>query len=563
MTSLRSLSSPGLVYEMETSIPMRDGTILRANVWRPDRSGAFPAILERTPYGKAAGLDCLLAARFVHAGFAYIIQDIRGRYASDGTWIPFSEPETGDAADGFDTVEWLAAQPWCNGRVGTSGASYVGWTQWQLAALRPPHHAAMSARSIPPELTDIDWNGGFKLARRIHWWHVTMAPDLRRRLGLPPPNTPAEANQLLTETSQAALCRTLPLARLTESLPPGLAETALAWMRNPASRPFGFTEKHAHTIVPNLDITGWYDHCSATIGHFAGLRKNGASPEARAQTRLLIGPWNHMAAGRRKQGAFDFGPAAELDITGLLLRWFDRWLRGTDNGVDREPPVRYFVLGSNEWKSADDWPPAGAVGRTLFLRAGKTLDGLPPAGSEPADPYTTDPNDPVPSLCESNYFTLPADRRRLDHRTDILRYVSEPLERDLEIAGYPEVVLHAASTAPDTDFFARLADDDPCGAALEICYGMTRARHRNGLDTETPLTPGEPSEIRIQLGPTACRFKKGHRIRLEITGGDFPLHDRNHQTGGNDLFESDLRPATQSVFHTDSLPSRLILPMMG
>jgi putative CocE/NonD family hydrolase len=269
-----------------------------------------------------------------------------------------------------------------------------------------------------------------------------------------------------------------------------------------------------------------------------------------------------MTHGRRKQGPFDFGPAAEVDIGGLLLRWFDRWLRGIDNGLDREPAVRYFVMGANTWKGAEAWPPPGAQPVTRFLGSGGSLELQPRGEEESADSYTADPNDPVPSLCEPAMFTMPTDRRRLDQRSDILRYVSEPLERDVEIAGCPEVVLHVASTAPDTDFFARLADDSPNGPALELCYGMMRARYRGGLEKEQLLVPGETVEIRIKLGPTACRFLKGHRIRLEICGADFPLHDRNHQTGGNDLFESELKVATHTVFHTAALPSRLILPVM-
>lgn len=555
--------TPGLLVEENVAIPMRDGIILRATLWRPDREGIFPAILERTPYGKISAIDHPTAHRFAHAGYAFLSQDIRGRYASDGTWTPFTEPHTGDAEDGYDTVEWIASQPWCNGKIGTNGASYVGWTQWQLAKLCPPHHVAMSARTIPVELDLLDWNGGFKAARRLHWWFVSMAPDLRRRQGLPPPHTSAQAQEFMPEGARLELAKTLPLSTVTRFLPPGLAETGLAWMKNPSSRPWGFAVAHSRVVVPNFDITGWYDHCNGTIGHFAGLRKNGASPAARTQTRLIIGPWNHVGAGRRKQGAFDFGPAAELDINGLLLRWFDRWLKGENNGVDREPAVRYFVMGSNIWKSSETWPPAGTKARTLFLRAESALEAQTPATDEPPDRYTTDPADPAPSLCEPAMFTQPADRRRHDQRTDILRYVSAPLEQDLEIAGQPEVVLHAASTGPDTDFFARLADDAPDGPALEISYGMTRARYRNGLDQEVLLPPGKPVEIKIRLGHTACRFLKGHRIRLEICGFDFPLHDRNHQTGGNDLFESELKIATQTVFHTAGQPSRLILPVMN
>lgn len=565
-------TSPGIRYEEKVAMPMRDGVLLRANIWRPAREGRFPAIFERTPYSKAAGLDNLFALRFVLAGYAYIAQDIRGRYDSDGVWIPFSEPDTGDDRDGFDSIEWLVRQPWCDGKIGTTGASYNGWLQWQTARRNPPGLAAMSARSIPVEMPDLDWGGSFKVARRFRWWFVSMAPDIRKRLGLPPPHTTLEAARPPeSEAEQKRRMETLPLGAVPAELPPGLAEAALAWMRDPGRRPWKLDAAHRSLSAPNFDITGWFDHCNGSIGHFAGMRAAGATPQARAQTRLIIGPWNHMGIGRRKQGSFDFGPAAEVDGGGLVLRWFDRWIKNEDNGVDREPAVRYFVLGSNEWKAADDWPPPGVRARTLFLRSAPApaapltghLDSRPPAGDEAADSFTDDPRNPCPSQCDSSLFTQPIDRNLLNGRSDILRYVSAPLEEDLEIAGHPEVILHAASTAPDTDLFARLSDDEAGGRSLEICYGMVRARYRQGLDREIPLTPGEPAVFRIRLGPTACRFLQGHRIRLDIAAADFPLHDRNHHTGGNDLFESKLVTATQTVFHSVGRPSCLILPVTG
>ena len=561
-------SSNGVVFEENVPVRARDGSILRANVFRPAAAGRYPAIVERTPYGKAGPLST--APRFAQAGYAYVSQDIRGRFASDGEWIPFSAPATPEADDGYDTVEWAAAQPWCDGKVGSSGLSYGAWAAWMLARSRPPHLRAMAARSIPVELTDIDWPGAFRLGRRVSWWIQTMAPDVRRRAGLPalPDGEAARAWTDMTRDNWAGL---LPVARVVDLLPPGLAGHVADWLAHPGRQPWRFAEAHAEIDVPNLDTSGWFDHCNGTIAHLAGLQRHGRTPEARAGSRLVIGPWNHMALGRRRQGEVDFGKAAHVDIEALLIRWFDHWLKGAANGVDREQAVRYFVLGSNAWKTAASWPPPESAPRAFFLHGtgsgggvadAGTLSPEAPAGDEPADTYAYDPRDPVPSLWSADLFIVPSDRRRLEHRRDILYYATPPLAGDVEIAGYPEVVLHAASSAPDTDFFARLVDDDPAGPALEIACGMVRARHRHSLDAEEFLAPGIAAEFRIRLGPAACRFSRGHRIRLEITSSDFPSYDRNHNTGGRELFDPGLHVAHQQVFHTASRPSHLVLPLM-
>ena len=303
------------------------------------------------------------------------------------------------------------------------------------------------------------------------------------------------------------------------------------------------------------------------MGHLSGMQKHARTEIARTQTKLIIGPWNHVGLGRRKIGDIDFGPQAEVDLPDLIIRWFDHWLKGLDNGVDREPPVRYFVMGSATWKTARTWPPEGKHQTVFYLSSSGNANQVEGAGlltlkapdEQPFDTYTYDPNDPVPTLWTRELFTAPSDRRQLEYRQDILYYRTSPLDEDVEVVGFPEVVLHASSSAPDTDFFARLVDEHPDGPALEVCYGMVRARHRHSLDREDLLTPGEITEFRIKLGPTACRFLKGHRIRLEITSSDFPNYDRNHNTGRNDLTEPELTIAQQRIFHSREYPSRLVV----
>jgi putative CocE/NonD family hydrolase len=551
----------GIVTEADTPIPTRDGTTLRAHIYRPAAQGRFPVLLVRTPYGKGdAAEPGQMVYRFVRAGYVVVSQDTRGRYTSDGEFQLFSETNTGDAEDGYDSIEWLSAQPWSDGKVGTFGPSYNAWMQWEAARLRPPHLVAMVAYTIPLELTEVDYTGSFRLARRFMWWLTSMAPDMRKRAGMSEPHTPVHARELWHELEHGRWLYMLPVADIVNHLPPKLATQVESWLREPARRAWRFDEIHNQVDVPNLDFSGWYDHCNGTIGHLPLMQQNGRSELARTQSRMILGPWSHPTIGQRKIGDIDFGPQAELDTADVMLRWFDHWIRNIDNGMEREPAVRYFVMGSGTWKQAATWPPPDATPRDYYLD-GETLGGTP--GEPSTRSYDFDPQNPVPTLWERTLFTVPADRKQLAHRDDILRYRTPALERDVEIAGKPRVVLHVSTTAPDTDFFARLVDEHPGdGPARDICYGMTRLRHRNGLDKNDPVTPGETIEIEIELGHTACRFVASHRIQLEITSSDFPNHDRNHNTGGNDLFETELKTATQTIHAGGKHASKLILPLM-
>ncbi|MBL4700573.1 MAG: CocE/NonD family hydrolase [Phycisphaeraceae bacterium] len=558
-----NLSALNIITDQDVAVPMRDGVLLRANIFRPNTSTPLPVLLQRTPYKKAsAGYE-----PFVRAGYVVISQDTRGRYASDGEFKVFSEEDTGDPEDGYDTVEWAASQPWCDGNVGTFGKSYDGWMQYQLAKLQPPHLKAMSAVAIPTELTDLDWPGAFKPARRIHWWLNDMAPDLRRRAGMLPPHTPSEAQTIWDELENGRMLALLPWSRVVEYLPEPLASQAASWLREPARCPWKFREAHKRITVPNLDFPGWYDHCSG-IDHLGSMQEHATTQEARKQTRAIIGPWNHLYQGRRKQGIFDFGINAEMDLIQIQIRWFDYWLKDIRNGIDQEPVVQYFVMGSEQWKFADTWPPKN-LDQVAFHLASKgdahVLDGSGTLQSEPlkngaTDTYAYDPYDPTPTLWDRTCVYNVSDRRHANHRPDILRYDTKPLQEDLEVVGNPEVILYAASSAPDTDFFDRLVDDNPDGPAMEVCYGLVRARHRNGFDTDELLTPGHITQFRIRLGATACCFRKGHRIRLEIYSSDFPNHDRNHNTGKNDLFDAEMVIAQQTIHHSPKHPSSLILP---
>jgi uncharacterized protein len=556
-----------IITEIDVDVLVRDGTRLRANVFRPDDDGEYPALLTRTPYGKAAsGFD-----RFVRSGYVVVTQDSRGRYASEGDYIPFTVEHTGDAEDGYDSVEWVAKQSWCNGRVGTMGASYNAWMQWQLAKLRPPHLEAMCAYTIPLELTEVDYPGSFRPGRRIRWWLCSMAPDLRRRAGWGPPHTKQEAEEIW-ETEHGRWLGLMPWKDVVDFLPPGLSENSAEWLSEPSRKPWGFDSIHQEVDVPNLDFSGWYDHCNGTMAHLQLMQKNGRSERARTATQLIVGPWNHGGLGRRKlsEDGIDFGPEAELDLPHVMIRWFDRWLKDLPNEAAEGPQASYFVMGLNKWRSAETWPPPDTDQTDFHLSSDGSGAGVSGSGTlsrnrpdtAGSDIFAYDPRDPVPTLWSRALFTEPSDRRKLEHRSDILYYRSAALEQDLEVAGYPEVELSASSSCPDTDFFARLVDESPDGGpAIEICYGMVRARHRNGLSSEDLLEPNTPTHFHIRLGATANCFRKGHRIRLEITSSDFPNHDRNHNVGRNDLEDTELQTAQQTIHHGPDGMSKLTLPV--
>jgi len=561
------LLCPGLgavEVELNVPVPMRDGTVLRANVFRPDGPGPHPVLVMRTPYGKEGKGEAQ-----ARAGYITVVQDARGRYESEGRYESFYRAETHDAKDGYDTVEWAAKLPGSNGRVGTFGASYNAFLQWRLAPLRPPSLVAMAASSVPPRLTQLEGPGTIRPGRRLNWWYCGMSPDLRRRSGAPGPKTKAEAAELWKAGEEKRLLGFLPWLELPDSVFEDEAAAVKGWLRQPHLDPWQLDAGCREIEVPNLDIVGWFDHCNDSIEFHGTMVREGRTERARAGQRLVIGPWSHSSRGKRKQGGVDFGPGAELDLVKTELRWFDHWLKGEANGVGSDAPVKIFVMGVNRWRDEREWPPARAKSRNLFLHSsgrantpagdGRLVDETPEAAF---DTYDYDPRDPVPTLWSPAMFTLPADQSPLAQREDILVYQTDPLPEAMEVTGYPEVVLYAASSAPDTDFFARLIDVAPDGGNRDLAMGMVRTRYRNGLDQAKPVPPGEIAEYRIRLRPTSNEFQAGHRIRLDLTSSDFPNYDRHHNTAADPNADAELRVAKQTVHHGGPRASRLILPVI-
>ena len=571
-------AAEGVTIEKDVAVPMRDGVVLRANVFRPEQGGPFPVLVMRTPYGKEGSkFDA-----YAKAGYIVVSQDARGRYKSDGKFESFARAQTHDAEDGYDTVEWAAKLSGANGKVGTFGISYNAFLQWRLAPTRPPSLVAMAASSIPARMTDLEGPGTIRPGRRLNWWFTGISPDLRKRAGEPGPHTPSEAKKLWDAGEGERLLHFLPWLQLPDSVFGGEAESTREWLRHPHTDPWQLDAGCKEVAVPNLDIIGWFDHCNGSIDLHRAMVKEGRTEAARNGQRMIIGPWGHTTHGKQKVGDVDFGPTAALRVAQTEIRYFDYWLKGKANGVDKDAPVKIFVMGANRWRDEMEWPPKRATTMEFFLTSGGSAntpsgDGKlvrdadtpvrgvvsPAPAKEGEDHYRYDPHDPVKTLWTPAMFTVPADQRPLAKRQDILVYQTEPLDRPLEVTGYPEVILHASSSAPDTDFFARLIDVAPDGAARDIAMGMVRARYRDSLSEPKLLKPGEPTEFKIRLRPTSNEFQAGHRIRLDITSSDFPNYDRNHNTAADQNADAELVVAGQTIHHGGRYVSKLIVPVIS
>ena len=570
--------------ETDVPIPMRDGARLYADVYRPDTSERVPVLLQRTPYNKnmpAARGSVLDALRAVSHGYAVVIQDTRGRYASDGEFYPFRD----EIDDGYDTVEWCASQPWSNGKVGMYGRSYTGATQWLASLSRPPSLAA-----IVPGITASDYHegwtyqgGAFELGFAVSWTllQLTMANLATHYRGRPVPSETRD-NLLKAVDGMEETFRFVPPKDFPH-LKDGLAPYFYDWLAHPKSddywKRWRIEDHHSEIAVPALHIGGWHDiFLKGTLRNFQGMREKGPTDTVRRGQKLIVGPWHH-GAGTDVSGEYYFGLMANeaaIDVPGAHLRWYDYWLKGIDNGVLDELPVRIFVMGDNVWRYEQEWPLARTKYTPYYFHSdGKasTLNGdgiLSPErpGSEPPDVYLYDPRSPVPTrggglCCNSGFLPGgPFDQRVIESRPDVLVYTTPALEHDLEVTGPVSVTLYAASSAPDTDFTAKLVDVSPCGCSRSLTDGIMRARYRESLAESKLIEPGNVYEYTIDLVATSNVFKAGHSIRVEVSSSNFPRFDRNPNTGREPWEESELRPAVQTILHEDQYPSHITLPVI-
>ncbi len=578
------------VVERDVPVAMRDGTVLQTDVYRPAGVGRFPVLLQRTPYNKETGGLSLVQTdtfRAVRQGYAVVIQDCRGRYRSDGDFTPFLQ----EIADGYDAVEWCGAQPWSDGNVGMYGTSYVGATQWLAAVAAPP-----SLKAIAPAFTASDYYEGWTYqGGALQWgfmcnWVVpflTSADLVRTNAREGVADFEAWRETLIDAVDGAnETAMTLPLRDIPVN--PAWSPYFQEWLDHATDDDFwqarSIERRHDQVRVPALNIAGWYDiFLDGSLRNFTGVQAKGATDDARAGSRLLLGPWTHTTPPLAQAGAVDFGARAgqslmllSMDIDGLTLRFFDRWLKGIDDGYDAEPPVQLFVMGEDVWRGEPAWPLERAVPTAFYLHGGGNAnssagDGVlseEAPGAERPDVFLYDPHHPVPTVggqlcCYPS--TLPPgayDQRPVEARHDVLVYVTPPLQTDVEVTGPVTLTLWAATSAPDTDFTGKLVDVYPDGYVRNLTDGIIRARYRQGTDMARPITPGEPTEYTIDLWATSNLFRAGHRIGLEVSSSNFPRFDRNLNTGHELGVDAEMRPAVQTIYHDADHPSRVILPIV-
>jgi putative CocE/NonD family hydrolase len=555
---------------------MRDGTLLYADVYRPKGEGPWPVLLLRHPYDKtqAENISYAHPTWYARYGYMVVVQDVRGRWMSEGEWYPFRHEEE----DGCDSIAWAAGLPGSNGRVGMYGFSYAGATQLLPAVYQPS-----ALTTIMPALTGCDYYDGWTYrGGALHHaftqsWATSLAPDTARR----------RQDYALEGSIAAALGN----AWANYYIPPqyypfinqeGIAPYYYDWLRHDTYdgywKRWSLRLRYAQIGVPALHIAGWYDiFLEGTIENFTSLQNQAGSQFARQNQKLVIGPWYHMP-WHQQVGGFDYGEAGRNCVDALQVLWSDKYLRGESNQLDHEPPVALFVMGENRWRFESTWPPQRAQVTCFFFHSGGRANSLNGDGrlgrenpdDELPDTFTYDPRLPVLSVgghscCVSTLTPMGAfDQRSQEYRNDVLVYTSEALAENITVIGRVEVTLYAASTAVDTDFTAKLVDVYPDGQAINIGEGILRARFRESLEQPAPIEPGRVYAYKILVGSTAITFKAGHRIRVEISSSNFPTFDRNSNSG-KPLAEAgpaDWFVATQTVFHDGRYPSHISLPIV-
>jgi uncharacterized protein len=561
-----------VTIERGVTAKMRDGVVLRADIYRPKAEGKYPVLLQRTPYNKSGGVS--FGVRAASRGFVAIIQDVRGRYSSEGEWYTFKN----ESNDGYDTVEWAAALPYSDGKVGMFGGSYVGATQMLAAIAHPPHLAG-----ICPVVTASNYHDGWTYQGGAfeQWfnesWTSGLAQDTFDR------TVSHNTNALLGMGKLPLISYPLfnfPDPSLSLSSTNALAPYFIDWLAHPSYddywKRWSIEEHYADINVPALTIAAWYDiFQGGSLQNYSGTRAHGGDG-ARAGQRLLVVIGGH-AGGGQKIGEVDFGPAAaQFDEDETTLSWYEFLLKGAQNRFAKEKPVKIFVMGRNEWREEDDWPLARARSRKYFLHSDGHANSLRGSGSvsaapplkESPDRYVYDPANPVPTVggplcCDGGHLAPgPRDQRQVEAREDVLIYSTPVFAEDTEITGPITLELFAKSTAVDTDFTAKLVDVAPDGFAQNLTEGIIRARHRDSQETPALMNPGQIYKFTIDLWSTSNVFLKGHVLRLEVSSSNFPRFDRNLNTGETQSTGEKFVPATNAIYHDEEHPSALVLPVV-
>jgi putative CocE/NonD family hydrolase len=557
-------TNAGVPVSVETGVTMktRDGVSLVADVYRPEAEGRYPTLLQRTPYDRKGGtMDAMFLAG---KGYAVVLQDTRGRFGSEGEFYPFRH----EAEDGYDTIEWVAAQPWSNGKVGMFGGSYVGATQMLAATAKPPHLVAVFPYVTADEYYEgWTYQGGALMKWFASSWSSGLAVDTLRRKAAP-------ANGPLEWVKRDPL-REYPL--LQPPAPRELAPYFRDWVTHETDDDYWkavrVRDHFGEMAVKGLHGAGWHDiFLRGSIRNYLGLREQAATQEAREGQRLLVGPWAHAETSPEgKIGDVVFGPAAVLDMATIIGEWFDYALQGVQNRFAGKR-VRLFVMGDDVWRDEDEFPLARARETRFYLgsgggRATGVLTEKAPRKSPPSE-YEYDPANPVPTLggrlcCGTAMTPGPTDQSPNDGRLDVLVFSTPPFVRELEVTGFVSVDLYAASSAPDTDFTALLVDVGPDGYARFLTDGIVRARYRKSTaGPPLPLTPGQVEKYTIDLWATSNVFKAGHRMRVYVSSSNFPRFDPNRNTGEPIADATGGVKARQTIYHDAARPSALVVPVV-
>lgn len=551
---------------------MRDGIRLSANVFLPAKEGRWPVLLERSPYGaKASDWYVNRALYFARRGYAYVLQDVRGRYDSEGHFHPWEQ----EIDDGRDSLDWCGTQSWSNGNVGMLGMSYMGLVQWLAAPTGSPYLKAIIPHACAADyyMYGMNYTGGAPM----HYINLPWSM-----------NNSARSRQSGTPYKWDELLRLLPILTADEVATGRAVDFYHEWMEHSGYDDFWKKTsnfgKYPKMDIPILQICGWFDcHARSLIANYEGIQKDGTARAIREQ-KVVVGPWLHSDAPGQKAGELDFGPDSVIDMYELFLRWMDRWLKGIQNGADQEPPLKLFTLGVNRWRTAEKWPLPDTVWTRFYLSSdggansvigdGK-LTRVAPVKNESPDRYVYDPNDPVPTLGENaNGEIIPVDHRPVERRDDVLVYSSEVLAEDMEVTGPMQAHLFASSSATDTDFTVKILDVYPTGRAISLSEGIIRARFREPGAVRTGLpAPGqyehpklmEPGKIypfTVELGVISTVFLKGHRVRIEVSSSNFPHWDRNLNNGGQLGVDARIVVAKQAIYHNPQNASYVELPVI-
>jgi len=549
----QDLSQPvyKVIEQLDIKVSMRDGISLSTDLYLPDSPGSFPVLLLRTPYGNGGKGD-KEGHFYASRGYVVVIQDTRGRYDSEGLFNGF-QPEI---FDGYDTQQWVGKQSWCNEKIGTIGGSYNGFTQWMPAPLGSPYLKTMFPSKTFSDFYKEAYQGGaFRILRYSPWSYAM--------------SRPYNVEQSFVQNVTDSAYRVIPFIEQDKILGwkiPFLRD----WLSHPQNDLYwerSSVGDHYTDIKASIyNLGGWFDSFQqGTLDNFIRMTAPDIDPEIRAKQKLIMGPWVHGSESS-KAGDVDFGEDAAIDSRKIKLRWFDSQLKGIDNGILQEPPVRIFVMGENVWRVENEWPLARTDYREYYFHSNGNANTLAGDGTlntnvpkkENPDRFVYDPENPVITPGRDQ----PIDQREVEAREDVLVYSIGPLKESIEVTGPVKVVLYASSSAINTDFTAKLVDVYPDGRAIRLCEGIIRASFRNPEAPPSAIRPNEVYKYNISLWSTSNLFKAGHQLRVEISSSNFPRFDRNLNTGIFPAMDTTVEKAAQTIYHSEEYPSCIVLPVI-